>query len=57
MQNELSRCLPHGHGQVSQGWLLLSYLYSYTSLSHKGPYGALLAPHISGFRYEHSFPH
>ena len=38
MQNELS-CLP----QVSQGWLLLNYMHSYTSLSHKGPYDALLA--------------
>ena len=52
MQNELS-CLP----QVSQGSLLLSYMHSYTSLSHNGPYDALIAPHISGFRYEHSFPH
>ena len=42
MQNELS-CLP----QVSQGWLLLSYMHSYTSLSHKGPYGALPASDIS----------
>ena len=41
MQNELS-CLP----QVSQGWLLLSYMYSYTSLSHKGPYDAFLASYI-----------
>jgi len=41
MQNELS-CLP----QVSQGWLLLSYMYSYTSLSHKGPYDAFLASNI-----------
>ena len=36
--NELS-CLP----QVSQGWLLFSYMHSYTSLSHKGPYDAFLA--------------
>ena len=41
MHNELS-CLP----QVSQGWLLLSYMYSYTSLSHKGPYDAFLASNI-----------
>ena len=38
MQNELS-CLP----QVSQGWLLLSYMQSYASLSYKGAYGALFA--------------
>ena len=40
MQNELS-CLP----QVSQGWLLLGHMHSYTSLSHEGPgpYDALLA--------------
>ena len=41
MQNELS-CLP----QVSQGWLLFSYMHSYTSLSHKGPYDAFLASNI-----------
>ena len=43
MQNELC-CQP----QVSQGWLLLSYMYYYTSrrLSHKGPYDAFLASYI-----------
>ena len=48
MQNEL--CC---QTQVSQGWPLLGYEYSYTSLSHEGPYDAFLdAIHIgniSGF--------
>ena len=52
MQNELS-CLP----QANQGWLLLSCMYSYTNLSHMGPYDALLAPNIAGFHHEHSFRH
>ena len=52
MQNGLCR-----QPQVSQGWLLLGYVHSYTSLSPKGPYDASLASNILGFSHEHSFPH
>ena len=51
MQNELC-CQP----QVSQGWLLLGYEYSYTSLSRKGPYDAFLAAMHIGFRTLVSVP-
>ena len=53
MQNGLCR-----QPQVSQGWLLLGYVHSYTNLnlSPKGPYDAFLASNILGFSHEHSFP-
>ena len=51
MQNELC-CQP----QVSQGWLLLGYEYSYTSLSRKGPYDVFLAAMHIGFRTLVSVP-
>ena len=52
MQNELyNMCRqPQVSQVVSQGWLLLDYVHSYTSLSHKGYYHALLASSHIGFR-------